>query len=290
MEPKLREHILEIVSVALAEDLGNEGDITSVSVVPPEARSAGVIVSRASGKVAGLAVAEEVFRQVDGSIVFEKMVEEGQSVSPGKAVSRLSGSTSGILAAERTALNFLQHLSGIASLTASYVEKVRGLPVAIMDTRKTLPGLRALQKYAVRIGGGLNHRLGLYDAVLIKDNHIKSVGGVRKVLEKARAGLPSGTPVEIEVENLEELSEALELGAETIMLDNWPLSELKGAVKVVARRAKLEASGGVTLETVKDIAATGVDFISVGELTHSAPALDFSLELEWNSQSLSRKR
>lgn len=290
MEPNLREYLQRIVSAALAEDLGDEGDITSVSVIPPQAKSTGEIVSQASGTVAGLTVAEEVFRQVDESIVFEKMVEEGRSVSPGEVVARLSGGTRSLLAAERTALNFLQHLSGIASLTASYVEKVRGLPVAILDTRKTLPGLRPLQKYAVRVGGGLNHRLGLYDAILIKDNHIRSAGGVRQALAKARAGLPSGTPVEIEVENLEELSEALEVGAETIMLDNWSLSEMREAVKVVGRRTRLEASGGVSLETVKDIAATGVDFISVGELTHSAPALDFSLEFEWGSASPSGKR
>lgn len=280
MNPELKDHILKIVAVALEEDLGKEGDVTSRSILPPEAKSAAQIISKAEGLVAGLIVAEEVFWRADSTLLFERLVEDGQSVTAGKVVSRVSGSTAGILTAERTALNFLQHLSGIATLTASYVKKVRGLPVRIMDTRKTLPGLRALEKYAVRLGGGLNHRLGLYDGVLIKDNHIKSVGGVRKALEGARAGLPPGTPIEVEVENFDELNEALELGADMIMLDNWPLPEMREAVELVAGRAKLEASGGVTLDKVRDIAATGVDFISVGELTHSAPALDFALELE----------
>jgi len=273
------DYFKKIVAIALKEDLGEEGDITSRSILAEEIKARAEIVSGSKGLVAGIPLAQEVFRQVDSGLVFEKLVEEGERIEIGTVIAKVEGSTKSILAAERTALNFLQHLSGIATLTARYVEEVRGFPVRIMDTRKTHPGLRPLEKYAVSLGGGLNHRFGLYDAVLIKDNHIKSVGGVREAVERARANLSPGTQIEVEVEDREELAEALELGVEVIMLDNWTPQEMGEMVKLVAGRAKLEASGGVNLGNVREIARSGVDFISVGELTHSAPALDFKLEL-----------
>lgn len=273
------DYLKKIVAIALKEDLGEEGDITSRSILAEKIKARAEILSGSKGVVVGIPLAQEVFRQVDSGLVFERLVEEGERIEIGTVIARIEGSTKSILAAERTALNFLQHLSGIATLTATYVEEVKGFPVKIMDTRKTRPGLRSLEKYAVSRGGGLNHRFGLYDAVLIKDNHIKCAGGVRKAVERARANLSPGTQIEVEVEDREELAEALELGVEVIMLDNWARQEIGEMVKLVAGQAKLEASGGVNLGNVREIARSGVDFISVGELTHSAPALDFKLEL-----------
>jgi len=274
----------ETVARALAEDLG-AGDVTSEATVPEEARARARIVQKQPGVIFGLDVVVEVMRQcgVEG---VDNLVVEGQWREEVPAeVLLASGPARGVLAAERTALNFLGHLSGIATLTAQYVEAVAGTGAQILDTRKTTPGLRALEKAAVAAGGGQNHRMGLYDAVLIKENHVALAGGVAKAIHAARMA-QVGMPVEIECRDLEEVAYALGAGAERLLLDNMGVEELRGAVELRDREAgpgvgpKLEASGGVDLETVREIAETGVDFISVGALTHSAPTLDFSMLLE----------
>jgi nicotinate-nucleotide pyrophosphorylase (carboxylating) len=274
----------EIVARALAEDVGG-GDITSEAVVPEGARGRARIVQKASGVVFGLAAVAETFRQCGIEDVDNLVVEGHWREDVPAEVALASGPARALLAAERTALNFLAHLSGIATLTARYVEAVAGSGAAILDTRKTTPGLRALEKAAVAAGGGRNHRMGLYDAILIKENHVALAGGVAKAVHAARTAQP-GVPVEIECRDLEEVAYALGTGAERLLLDNMGLETLRGAVELRDREAgqgsgpTLEASGGVSLETVGEIAATGVDFISVGALTHSTPALDFSLLVE----------
>lgn len=271
--------LVDIVRRALAEDVGR-GDLTSNLLIPSQQRSGGRIVAKEEGILAGLPVAEEVFRQVDATVVWEPQGEDGQPLRPGQVVARVEGLTRALLTAERVALNFLQRLSGIATLTAAYVEAIRGTSACIVDTRKTTPGLRMLEKYAVRVGGGRNHRFGLDDGILIKDNHIAAVGSIREALRRAKEGAPHSVRIEVEVETLEQLEEALEAGADAVLLDNMPVDMLQEAVRRTAGRARLEASGGITLESVRAVAETGVDWISIGALTHSAPALDFSLELE----------
>jgi nicotinate-nucleotide pyrophosphorylase (carboxylating) len=272
-----------LVKRALAEDLG-EGDVTSLATVPEGVRGRARIVQKAPGVVFGLGVVAEAMRQC-GVEEVDNLVVEGQWRGDVPAeVLLASGSARGLLAAERTALNFLGHLSGIATLTARFVEAVEGTGARILDTRKTTPGLRALEKAAVAAGGGQNHRMGLYDAILIKENHIALVGGVAKAIHAARTAQPR-MPVEIECRDLEEVAYALGAGAERLLLDNMDAATLSDAVRLRdteagERKPALEASGGVTLENVREIAETGVDFISVGALTHSAPALDFSLLLE----------
>ena len=266
-----------LIDRALAEDIG-PGDVTTQAIVPPEAEGRGEIVAKAHGVICGLPIAAAVFRAVDGSIIFTPMVREGEPVGPGDVVAEVVGPLRGILIAERTALNFLTRLSGIATLTAAFVEAVAPYRAVILDTRKTTPGWRYLEKYAVRCGGGRNHRMGLYDMVLIKDNHIAACGSIAEAVRRVRAAGVE-VPVEVEVRNLEELREALDLGVDRILLDNFPVEEIAAAVRIAGGRVPLEASGGVTLDNVTEIAATGVDYISVGSLTHSAPALDLSLEL-----------
>ncbi len=268
-----------LLDQALAEDVG-DGDRTTLWTVPPEARGRGRILARARGVICGLPVAAEVFRRVEPRLAFRPRVEEGAEVAPGQTVAEVEGPLSGILTGERVALNFLQRLSGIATLTRRFVEAVSGTKAVILDTRKTTPGWRLLEKYAVRVGGGQNHRMGLYDMVLIKENHIAAAGSLRAAVERVRARNREGLPVEVEVRTLEELEEALALGVRRILLDNMDLETLQEAVERTGGRARLEASGGVTLETVRAVAETGVDFISVGALTHSAPALDLSLLIE----------
>jgi nicotinate-nucleotide pyrophosphorylase (carboxylating) len=229
--------------------------------------------------IAGLEVAQLVFQMCDPEVVFEPEVADGDRVSEGQVIARLSGSTRGILAAERTALNFLQRMSGIATLTAQFVAAVEGINVRIVDTRKTAPGLRLLDKYAVRAGGAWNHRVGLFDGVLIKDNHLRAAGGVGEAVRRARSGAHHLVRVEVEVQTLEEVEEAIAADADVIMLDNMGLAEIEEAVRVVAGRCETEVSGGVTLEMVRELAECGVNYISVGALTHSAPALDLSLEI-----------
>jgi len=266
-----------LIRAALAEDIG-PGDVTTQAVIPKGREGKAVIVAKAYGVLAGLPIAEEVFREVAPQTSFEPLAQDGEPVAPGDVVAKVSGPLRGILTAERVALNFLCRLSGIATLTAKFVDAVAPYRAVILDTRKTTPGWRVLEKYAVRAGGGHNHRLGLYDMVLIKDNHILACGSITEAVRRVReAGV--ALPIEVEVKTLEELEEALSLGVDRILLDNMDIPTLREAVRRAAGRVPLEASGGVSLETVTEVAATGVDYISVGAITHSAPSLDLSLEL-----------
>jgi len=274
VEPDL---IRDAVKRALAEDVGS-GDVTTAATVPEAARARATISQKAPGVVFGLELAEATFTELDAAIVFERLVEEGRW-REGGPVLRIEGSARAILTGERTALNFLQRLSGVATMTARAVSAVEGTGARILDTRKTTPGLRVLEKAAVAAGGGTNHRAGLYDAVLIKENHAALAGGVRAAVRRALQAAP-GVPLEVECRTLDEVDEALGAGAKRILLDNMSVAQLRAAVDHVRGRAGLEASGGVTLTTLREIASTGVQFISVGALTHSAPALDLSLILE----------
>ena len=269
----------EMVRRALAEDLG-PGDVTSQACLPADLVGRARIEAREAGVMSGLAVAEEVFRQLSAAVSFRALVAEGETFPAGARLAELEGPVRDLLAGERVALNFLQRLSGIATLTRRYVEAVAGTKAVIVDTRKTTPGLRLLEKAAVRAGGGRNHRFGLSDGVLIKDNHLVAAGGIRPAVEAARAHAHHLLRIEVEVTSLEGLEEAIAAGAEAVLLDNMTVEQMAEAVKLARGLVLLEASGGVSLETVGAIAATGVDFISVGKLTHSAPALDLSLELE----------
>lgn len=271
--------VSEIVSRALAEDLG-PGDITTAAVLEPGARGRGRIVAKAGGVVAGLFVAGATFRRLDPQVRFEPAAREGQRAAAGDALAVVEGSAAAILAAERTALNFLQRMCGIATLTARFVEAVEGTSARICDTRKTAPGLRALDKYAVRMGGGRNHRVGLFDGVLIKDNHVRAAGGLARAVARARERGHHLARIEVEAASLTEVQEAVEAGVDVILLDNMTPGEVRKAVSLVGGRCGLEVSGGVTLANVRAYADCGVDYVSVGALTHSAPALDISLELE----------
>jgi nicotinate-nucleotide pyrophosphorylase (carboxylating) len=271
----------EAVRRALAEDLGRAGDITSMATIPEKKTATAKLAARKPGVLAGLACAAEAFRQLDPSIEFRPKKRDGEQLKADDIAAEISGNARAILSAERTALNFATHLSGIATLTAAFVAKVKHTKAKIVCTRKTIPGLRALEKYAVRCGGGMNHRFGLDDAILIKDNHIAVAGGVAAALKAARASAGHLVKVEIEVENLDELAEVLNAGgADVALLDNMDTATLRRAVEINDGRLALEASGGVNLETVAAIAETGVDLISVGALTHSAPALDLGLDIE----------
>jgi len=270
--------VRDIVSRALAEDVGS-GDMTTAALVAPEAECRAEIVAKAEGVIAGLGVARLVFGMLDPQIEFHEVVADGGRVSKGITVARLSGNTRAVLAAERTALNFLQRMSGIASLTAEYVEAADGADARIIDTRKTAPGLRLLDKYAVRMGGGRNHRVGLFDGVLIKDNHLRAAGGVGEAVRRARKAVHHLAKIEVEVQTLEEVEEGVAAGADVILLDNMDLDDIRRAVDLVSGRCEIEVSGGVTLERVSALAECGVDYISAGSLTHSAPALDLSLEV-----------
>jgi nicotinate-nucleotide pyrophosphorylase (carboxylating) len=276
------EVIREVVTRALAEDVG-QGDLTTLAVIPADARAEALVVMREPGVVAGLPVLEAVFTAVAPTIMVKRCVAEGDPVAAGAILARVAGSARAILTGERVALNLLQRLCGIATLTARYVAAVRGLPARILDTRKTTPGLRALEKYAVRAGGGANHRFGLYDAIMLKDNHLAllAANGVDlgAALARARAAAGPMVRIEVEAETVEQARAAAEAGAELILLDNMRPALLREAVAAVAGRARLEASGGITLETVRAVAETGVDYISVGALTHSARALDIGLDM-----------
>jgi nicotinate-nucleotide pyrophosphorylase (carboxylating) len=265
-----------VVRASLAEDLGS-GDVTTDATVDEAATGTAVLVTRAPGVIAGLDAVEAVFRALDPDVEVERLAEDGDVLHGAAPVVRVNGSLRAILTGERTALNLLGRLSGIATATRRYVDAVEGTGVAILDTRKTTPGLRALEKQAVAAGGGRNHRFGLDDGVLVKDNHLAAMGSIRSAVERLRT--VTDLAIEVECDTLEQLQDALAVGADAILLDNMSLEELRRAVAVTDGRARLEASGGVTLETVRAIAETGVDEISVGALTHSAPALDVSLEL-----------
>lgn len=263
---------------ALAEDLGDAGDITSAACIPADAMSRAILTARRPGVIAGVDLALAAFRLVDKDIETRVEMGDGAHVDDGDIVMRVDGPSRGVLTAERVALNFLGRLSGVATQTALYVEAIRGTRAKIVCTRKTTPGLRAFEKYAIRCGGGSNHRFGLYDAVMIKDNHIVAAGGIAAAMKAAKEAVGHMTAIEIEVETLEEMEEALEHGARIILLDNMTLDDLRLAVTLNKGRAVLEASGGVTLDSVRAIAMTGVDVISSGAITHSAPGLDLGLD------------
>ena len=269
--------IAETVARALAEDVGS-GDLTSAATVPQDARARALITQKAPGVVFGLECAEETFRTLDPEVLLERLTAEGQWREAGDVL-RIEGRARDLLTAERTALNFLQRLSGVATLAARCVRAVDGTGARILDTRKTTPGLRALEKAAVAAGGATNHRAGLYDAILIKENHAALAGGVGEAVRRARAHAPD-VPLEVECRSLAEVDEALAAGARSLLLDNMTVQQLADTVRHVGGRAELEASGGVTLQTLRATASTGVDFVSVGALTHSAPALDLSLILQ----------
>lgn len=277
------QQIDSIINLALAEDISH-GDVTSEILIPADLQGKASFLVKANGVLAGIEIAKRVFLKVDPSLQFEVIIKDGTNIKPGDIVATVSGSIASILKAERVALNFLQRLSGTASQTARYVAETRGLTAKITDTRKTTPGLRLLEKYAVRMGGGKNHRLHLGDGILIKDNHIASLRaigmGLKDIVAKAKLNAPQGLTVEVEVTTYQEAIDAIEAGADIIMLDNMSLKEMRRVVKSVASQVKIEASGGITLANVRAVAETGVDSISIGALTHSVKALDISLELE----------
>lgn len=270
---------LPIVRRALKEDLGLAGDLTSDAIVAP-ATVSGTVIARQAGTIAGLDVAAAVFSEVDSAIVVDLLVKDGKKVEAKTRLARVEGTARSILTAERTALNLLGLMSGVATATARLVDLVEGTGVRIADTRKTTPGLRVLEKYAVRAGGGVNHRFGLYDAVMIKDNHLIIAGGVIKAVEAARAHVGHTVLIEVEVTSLVELRELLKVGADIVLLDNMDIPTIRKAVAMVGGRFLIEVSGGITPETVRQVAETGVDVISAGWITHSAPNLDVALDLD----------
>jgi len=271
--------IHEVVAAALAEDIG-PGDITSELCVPPDRETQGQLVAKEAGILSGLEVAEECFRQLSPAVAFYAHKQTGDQFAAGDIIAEVVGPARALLAAERTALNFLQRLCGIATLTRQFVDAIKGTDAIIVDTRKTTPGLRVLEKAAVRAGGGQNHRFALYDAILIKDNHIRIAGGVTPAVKAARDGASAHLKIEVEATTIDQVHAALEAGADIIMLDNMSMEMMRQAVEIIGDRALTEASGGVALDNVAQVAATGADLISVGRLTHSAPAIDISLELE----------
>jgi len=281
--PPLDEALVRrLVEAALEEDAARH-DVTTAALIPPDQQGRAVITAKANGVVAGLPVAAAVFHALDSTVAFKGEVAEGAPVSPGQHIAQVEGALRPILAGERVALNFLQRLSGIATATAAFVDALGSLSTRLLDTRKTTPGLRALERYAVRVGGGHSHRFHLADGILIKDNHLAAARArglsLTEVIRQARLGTPHTLRVEVEVTSLDEAQEALAAGADIVMMDNMNVEEMRRVVEVARGRALTEASGGITLENVRAVAETGVDFISVGAITHSAPALDMSLEL-----------
>jgi nicotinate-nucleotide pyrophosphorylase (carboxylating) len=275
--------VKRLIRLAIAEDF-SQGDVTTEALIPETHQSKASVMAKARGIIAGTEIAKQVFLKVDPKLEVDILIKDGAEVKPGDVIARIEGKTSSMLKAERVALNFLQRLSGIASETARYVQSVKGLPVYIMDTRKTTPGLRMLEKYAVRVGGGKNHRMHLADNILIKDNHIAVLRrrglSIKEIIAKARQKASPELKIEIEVKTPEEAIHAAEAGADTIMLDNMNLKDMRQAVQLVKGRALIEASGGITLESVRAVAETGVNLISIGALTHSPKALDICLELD----------
>ena len=280
------DYLARIVEFALEEDTAL-GDVTSELTVPADRLASGIFLAKSDGVISGLGVVREVFRQVDPAVHFEPLLNDGDRVARGERLALISGHARSILKGERVALNFLQRLSGVATATARYVEATRGTEARIIDTRKTTPGMRLLEKAAVRHGGGHNHRIGLGDGILIKDNHLAAIGGSERIataVRAARAGAAHTLRVEVEVTSLAELEQALAVRPDTILLDNMSVEEMSEAVRVTAARALLEASGGITLDSVRAVALTGVNLISVGALTHSSGALDISLEIDMGSE------
>lgn len=267
-----------IIDFALQEDIGS-GDITTNTVIPGESVTSASMVAKADGIIAGLPVAERVFRKLNANIEWRTLVEEGSFVRKGELLVEIKGSFRALLTGERLALNFLQRMSGIATETSKYADAVKDFSTKILDTRKTVPGLRILDKYAVKKGGGTNHRIGLYDMVLIKDNHIKIAGGIAHAVSEIRENIDGAIKIEVETTNKEEVAEAVKAGADIIMLDNMDIDTMFECIKYINGRSKVEASGNMTLEKVKEVAATGVDFISIGALTHSVTAMDISMNI-----------
>ena len=268
----------QLIGRALQEDIGH-GDLTTASLIPDDMQATGVLVAKNSGVLAGINIARAVYLYLDPGIKFESFKIDGDTLASGDIIARVTGKASTLLTGERVALNFLQHLCGIATKTRRMVELIKYLPAELADTRKTTPGLRVLEKYAVTAGGARNHRFGLYDGVMIKDNHIKAAGSIIRAVSDVRKKIPHTIKIEVEVENLEQLQQALEARADIILLDNMVVEEMKKAVEITAGRALLEASGGINEETLVEVARSGVDFISSGALTHSAPSLDISFNL-----------
>jgi len=272
------EEISSIIEAAIQEDMP-EGDITSESVIPEDSVSQAVFLAKGGGVLAGIDIARSVFVRLDPLVQFEKLKEDGSNIQKGDMLARLKGNSISLLKGERIALNFLQRMSGIASLSRIFVRALKGFGTKLLDTRKTTPTLRVLEKYAVRAGGGSNHRLNLSDMIMIKDNHLKIIGGITEAVNRARKKGPRGAKIEVETSNLEEVQEALRCEVDIIMLDNMTIEEMKQAVSLSRGRVPLEASGGIQLSQIAEIAATGVDFISVGHLTHSYASLDISMEI-----------
>ena len=273
------EEIKSVIDYALKEDIGS-GDITTNSLIPLDLQAKATMVAKSTGVIAGLAVAECVFRSLSNDINWKALVRDGDRVSKGDLILEISGSYRALLTGERVALNFLQRMSGIATMTSNYVDLVKDYKANILDTRKTAPGLRLLDKYAVMTGGGRNHRIGLYDMVLIKDNHIKIAGGITRAVAQIKTNLPKGIKIEVETTTVEEVNEALAAGVDVIMLDNMSNTQMAQCVKIINGRTKVEASGNMTSQRLKEVAETGVDFISIGALTHSVIAFDISMNIE----------
>lgn len=270
--------VLRIIDNSIREDIG-KGDVTTLALFDERASSKAAIVSKDTGILAGVDVAKAVFERLGSDLEWTPVLKDGDKFTRGDVIAEFRGFSRQILSGERLALNILQRMSGIASVTSRYVEKVGGLDVKIVDTRKTTPGLRILEKYAVTVGGGYNHRIGLYDAVMIKDNHIRAAGGIKQAVSLVRSSYGSKFSIEVETQNTDQVSEALESGVDIIMLDNMGLEDMRCSVQLVSGKVMLEASGGINLETVRDVAETGVDIISVGAITHSVRSLDISLDI-----------
>jgi nicotinate-nucleotide pyrophosphorylase (carboxylating) len=274
----MNEFLKDAIRLAILEDIGH-GDITSLLIVPGGSKAKAKIIAKEDFILAGMPFVKEVFNIVDPAVAIKILVDEGAKVKKAVTVAEISGSARSILLGERISLNILQRVSGIATITRSYVEKTAGLSVKLTDTRKTTPGMRLMEKYGVRIGGGINHRFGLYDGILIKDNHIKVAGSVKKAVELAKKGHHHLLKIEVEVKNIDELKEALNAGADVIMLDNMSIADMKEAVRIARGKVILEASGNISLDNVRSIAETGIDIISIGALTHSAKAVDISMKI-----------
>ena len=273
--------IERLIRDALDEDIG-AGDLATMATISADAQGKGLFRAKKDGVVAGLVLLDRIFYFIDPKVVVRYLSKDGAAVSSGTVVAEAVGPVRALLLAERTALNFLQRLSGTATLTRKYVDAVKDLPVKVLDTRKTTPGLRTLEKYAVRMGGGMNHRIGLYDAALVKDNHIEATGSIAEAVKAVRHSAPFMAKIEVEASNLTQVQEAIDARADVIMLDNMTLAQMAEAVKLVNKRAWVEASGGITLDTIRKVAETGVDFISSGALTHSAPVVDFNMKITMN--------
>jgi nicotinate-nucleotide pyrophosphorylase (carboxylating) len=281
MDIHVSPQIERLIRDALDEDIG-AGDLATMATIAAECQGKGLFRAKKDGVVAGLVLLERIFYFIDHRVAVDLLTKDGTQVKNGMVVAEAVGPVRALLLAERTALNFLQRLSGTATLTRKYVEAVKDFPCKVLDTRKTTPGLRTLEKYAVRMGGGMNHRIGLYDAALVKDNHIEATGSIAEAVKAVRRHAPFMAKVEVEAGNMKQVQEAVEAGADVIMLDNMSIAQMTEAVQWVDKRAWVEASGGITLETIRQVAATGVDFISSGALTHSAPVVDFNMKITMN--------